>query len=156
MPDATETYLQTIIDPNLSSCGLCGLKSNACKGHARDGYHMTADYWSAFFGQGEGFNFDLFIFMNHYNDRREALCTYVETTLRNGGTFLESFGPTKPTELGDTLWNLQGTRRLDADGKISEYDRPFIAECWNPEYLADHIARRAFGFNMRIATWLES
>lgn len=139
-------------DPNLSSCGLCGLKSNSCKGHTRDEYSMTGDYWSDSFGQGDDFNFDWF--KSHYDDRREALRAYVETTLRNGGTILQSFGPTKPTPLGDTLWNLQGTRRLNEAGHISEYDRCFIAECWNPEYLANHIARRTFGFNMRIATWL--
>lgn len=114
---------------------------------------MTGDYWSGSFGQGDAFNFDLF--MSHYNDRRESLRAYVEATLRSGGTILQSFGPTKPTHLGDTLWNLQGTRRLDEAGTIGEYDRCFIAECWNPEYLANHIARRTFGFNMRIATWLE-
>jgi hypothetical protein len=65
------------------------------------------------------------------------------------------FGPTKPTILEDTLWNLTGTRRLDAQGDIGEYDRPFIAECWTPEYIAHHLARRTFGFNMRVATWLQ-
>ena len=90
--------------PNLSNCGLCGLKSDACKGHTPDEYSMTGNYWTGSFGQGEEFNFDWFL--SHYNDRREALRAYVETTLRNGGTILQSFGPTKPTPLGDTLWNL--------------------------------------------------
>lgn len=138
---------------NLSFCSLCGLKPDACKGHTPDEYSMTGDYWTSSFGQGEEFHFDWF--MSHYNDRREALRAYVETTLRNGGTILQSFGPTKPTPLGDTLWNLQGARRLDEAGNIGEYDRYFIPACWNPEYLANHIARRTFGFNMRIATWLE-
>ena len=88
--------------PNLSNCGLCGLKSDACKGHTPDEYSMTGNYWTGSFGQGEEFNFDWFL--SHYNDRREALRAYVETTLRNGGTILQSFGPTKPTPLGDTLW----------------------------------------------------
>lgn len=140
-------------NPTLSCCGLCGLKPTSCKGHTPDEYSMTGDYWAGSFGQGEDFNFDWFI--SHYDNRREALRAYVEATLRNGGTILQSFGPTKPTHLGDTLWNLQGTRRLDEAGTIGEYDRCFIAECWNPEYLANHIARRTFGFNMRIATWLE-
>ena len=140
-------------NPNLSCCGLCGLKPNSCKGHTPDEYSMTGDYWAGSFGQGEDFNFDWFI--SHYDNRRETLRAYVEATLRSGGTILQSFGPTKPTHLGDTLWNLQGTRRLDEAGNIGEYDRCFIAECWNPEYLANHIARRTFGFNMRIATWLE-
>ena len=153
MSNPTESYLQTITNPTLSSCALCGLKSNACKGHTSEEYRMTGDYWSASFGQGEEFNFDLYT--THYNDRREALRSYLETTLRSGGTILQSFGATKPTDLGDTLWNLQGTRRLDAAGNIGEYDRCFIAECWTPEYLANHIAYRTFGFNMRIATWLE-
>lgn len=140
-------------DPNPAYCGLCGLKPDACKGHSRDEYSMTGDYWTGSFGQGEEFDFDWYT--SHYNDRREALRAYVETTLRNGGTILQSFGPTRPTHLGDTLWNLHGTRRLDEAGDIGEYDRCFIAERWNPEYLANHIARRTFGFNMRIATWLE-
>ena len=140
-------------NPTLSCCGLCGMKPTSCKGHTPDEYSMTGDYWAGSFGQGEDFNFDWFI--SHYDNRREALRAYVEATLRNGGTILQSFGPTKPTHLGDTLWNLQGTRRLDEAGTIGEYDRCFIAECWNPEYLANHIARRTFGFNMRIATWLE-
>ena len=140
-------------NPTLSCCGLCGLKPTSCKGHTPDEYSMTGDYWAGSFGQGEDFNFDWFI--SHYDNRREALRAYVEATLRNGGTILQSFGPTKPTHLGDTLWNLQGTRQLDEAGTIGEYDRCFIAECWNPEYLANHIARRTFGFNMRIATWLE-
>lgn len=140
-------------DANPAYCGLCGLKPDACKGHSRDEYSVTGNYWTGSFGQGEEFDFDWYI--SHYNDRREALRAYIETTLRNGGTILQSFGPTRPTHLGDTLWNLHGTRRLDEAGDIGEYDRCFIAECWNPEYLANHIARRTFGFNMRIATWLE-
>src|SRR5215213_8320939 len=104
------TTMQTITEPNLSSCGLCGLKSTACKSHTHDEYQLTGEYWSASFGQSEEFNFELF--RTHYDDRREALRAYVEATLRNGGTILQSFGATQPTYLGDTLWNMEGTRHL--------------------------------------------
>jgi hypothetical protein len=114
----------------------------------------TPDFWSPSFGQPSE-EFDFRMWQAHYDARREALRLYFEEHLRQGGTILQSFGPTKPTDLGDTLWNLTGTRRLDAQGDIGEYDRPFIAECWTPEYIANHLARRTFGFNMRVATWLQ-
>jgi len=130
--------------------------------------NLPHDFWSSDFGQQKdqtgAYEFSFTIWEKHYEARKEAMREYLYRALSEGRTILESFSHNRPTadftnpDLGgcsDTLWNIQGTRRLDIHGTISPYTRTFIDSAMNPDYLSEHLANRIFGFGMRVATWLE-
>lgn len=137
---------------------------------ASDDYirNLPDDFWSPVFGQTANrssayeFNFDLW--HAHYNARKASMQNFFETWLAKGGTILQSFSDDRPTldfteeyrnSCPDILWNTKGTRRVDLHGTISPYEQPFLAPYMTPAYLAEHLACRMFGFNMRVATYLE-
>ena len=143
--------------------------TNTLRRLAGDDYvqNLPEDFWSPVFGQARNcdaydFNFDLW--QAHYQERKTAMQRFFENWLRQGGTILESFSDQRPTAdftepyrngCPDTLWSVKGTRCMDIHSNISDYQRPFLDPYMTPEYLAEHLACRMFGFNLRVATWLE-
>jgi hypothetical protein len=144
--------------------------SNTLRRLAGDDYvrNLPEDFWSPVFGQArdrDAYNFSFEKWHVHYKERQTAMQLFFEEWLRQGGTILESFSDNRPTAnfaeadrngCADTLWNVKGTRRMDIHGNITDYQRPFLDPYMTPEYLAEHLASRMFGFNLRVATWLET
>lgn len=131
--------------------------------------NLPGDFWSPVFGQpenrGEAYNFDFERWQRHLEARKMSMRFYIAYHLSQGGTILESFSDMAPTVdftepfangCADTLWRVDGVRRLDKNGVIQKGETPFLPEYMNAEHLADHLTNRVFGFGMRVATWLES